>query len=183
MLRYLERNGRDKSDDERRRSDAWARGQDDNRAHNEKLSERVASDVFKKEDGEWITLKGVTKGNNVCYRMVWCEGYTDEIPITTNYVDTGLSNFALDVIGNQGPISFDTKMAEHGCQFEPPPRMLDEDILTLGRGGQVITATMVRNFLKKIKTHVESAMLERAGTTYLFNGIRKRGTRYTIMWG
>lgn len=102
---------------------------------------------------------------------------------------TDVAIFAVDLIGKEGGIKFNTCMVEHNYDLEnelstATYRALEqEQTFRIGKKGEPITKKQVREFLGKLQKYIERDVFQN-GRTYFFEGIEKRGsTSYAIMWG
>jgi poly-D-alanine transfer protein DltD len=97
--------------------------------------------------------------------------------------------FAVDLIGKEGSVKFNTCMVEHNFDLEDnlskaAYRALEkEQTIRIGTKGDLITKKQVQEFLEKVSEYVGRDEFQN-GRSYFFEGIETRGLRsYAISWG
>lgn len=107
----------------------------------------------------------------------------------TDFYISELAIFAVDLIGKEGGVKFNTCMVEHNFSLEENMseaayRALEkEQTIRIGTKGEPITKEQVREFLGKLQEYVRRDVFHN-GRSYFFEGIEKRGAKsYAISWG
>jgi hypothetical protein len=95
--------------------------------------------------------------------------------------------FAVDLIGKEGGVKFNTCMVEHNDDLDLPKKayraLEKEQVIKIGEKGVPITKEHIREFLGKVQEYCCRDVFNN-GRSYFFEGIEKTGAKsYSIMWG
>jgi len=98
-----------------------------------------------------------------------------------------MTEFAVELIGKQGPISFDSGMYTHTVVAVGEDELdgeEEDDFFVIGNPRSRITVDHVKRFLEKLREYMTQPKFTESGRSFFFEGIERTDERsYAIMWG